>query len=152
MRFDQRRVSPPADAGGMESAGAPPASPQPATGNGVIAQPKKIRGVGYGDIFKGEFVKLKPRLPSTDSEEKKEKVSETQHEMRSRAARGPPTGVTGGLSTGPRRFHRSWTVFRCISSCSSSLPATLYRHVCCFTCISMKQSNLNTQCLCLWSG
>lgn len=92
MRFDQRRVSPPADASGMESAGAPPASPQPATGNGVIAQPKKIRGVGYGDIFKGELVKLKPRLPSTDSEEKKEKVSETQHEMRSRAARGPPPG------------------------------------------------------------
>lgn len=61
------------DASGMESAGAPPASPQPATGNGVIAQPKKIRGVGYGDIFKGELVKLKPRLPSTDSEEKKEK-------------------------------------------------------------------------------
>ncbi|KAL6096244.1 cd2ap [Pungitius sinensis] len=61
------------DESGMESAGAPPASPQPAAGNGVITQPKKIRGVGFGDIFRGEPVKLKARLPSTESEDKKEK-------------------------------------------------------------------------------
>ncbi|MCI4389234.1 hypothetical protein PGIGA_G00095540 [Pangasianodon gigas] len=47
-----------------------PASPHP--GNGVIAQPKKIKGVGFGDIFREGSVKLKPRLPS-DTEEKKEK-------------------------------------------------------------------------------
>ncbi|XP_062415482.1 CD2-associated protein isoform X3 [Pungitius pungitius] len=61
------------DESGMESAGAPPASPQPAAGNGVIAQPKKIHGVGFGDIFRKGSVKLKARLPSTESEEKKEK-------------------------------------------------------------------------------
>ncbi|XP_015262690.1 PREDICTED: CD2-associated protein, partial [Gekko japonicus] len=40
-------------------------------GNAQIAQPKKIRGVGFGDIFKEGSVKLKTRLPSNDSEEKK---------------------------------------------------------------------------------
>lgn len=62
------------DASGMESA-TTPTSPQPSSGNGVIAQPKKIRGVGFGDIFSQGSVKLKPRLPSPDKEEKKEKVS-----------------------------------------------------------------------------
>ncbi|KAF7690062.1 CD2-associated protein isoform X1 [Silurus meridionalis] len=47
-----------------------PTSPYP--GNGVIAQPKKIKGVGFGNIFREGSVKLKPRL-SSDSEEKKEK-------------------------------------------------------------------------------
>uniref|UniRef100_A0A8C0H1E6 CD2 associated protein n=1 Tax=Chelonoidis abingdonii TaxID=106734 RepID=A0A8C0H1E6_CHEAB len=41
-------------------------------GAGPIAQPKKIRGVGFGDIFKEGSVKLKTRLPSNDSEEKKQ--------------------------------------------------------------------------------
>uniref|UniRef100_A0A8C8VIW4 CD2-associated protein n=1 Tax=Pelusios castaneus TaxID=367368 RepID=A0A8C8VIW4_9SAUR len=40
-------------------------------GAGTVAQPKKIRGVGFGDIFKEGSVKLKTRLPSNDSEEKK---------------------------------------------------------------------------------
>ncbi|KAL8173181.1 UNVERIFIED_CONTAM: hypothetical protein K2H54_041736 [Gekko kuhli] len=40
-------------------------------GNAQIAQPKKIRGVGFGDIFKEGSVKLRSRLPSNDSEEKK---------------------------------------------------------------------------------
>lgn len=35
------------------------------------AQPKKIRGVGFGDIFKEGSVKLKTRLSSNESEEKK---------------------------------------------------------------------------------
>ncbi|KAM8831400.1 CD2-associated protein isoform 3-T3 [Spinachia spinachia] len=61
------------DGSGMESGGAPPTSPQPAAGNGAIAQPKKIRGVGFGDIFREGSVKLKARLPSAESEEKKEK-------------------------------------------------------------------------------
>ncbi|XP_062858114.1 CD2-associated protein [Trichomycterus rosablanca] len=45
-----------------------PVSPHP--GNGVIAQPKKVKGVGFGNIFREGSVKLKPRL-SSDSEEKK---------------------------------------------------------------------------------
>ncbi|XP_029966216.1 CD2-associated protein isoform X3 [Salarias fasciatus] len=52
---------------------ATPTSPPPSSGNGVIAQPKKIRGIGFGDIFKEGSVKLKARLPSPDTEEKKEK-------------------------------------------------------------------------------
>ncbi|XP_032367293.1 CD2-associated protein isoform X2 [Etheostoma spectabile] len=58
------------DESGMESAPTP-TSPQPASGNGVIAQPKKIRGVGFGDIFREGSVKLKARLPSSETEEKK---------------------------------------------------------------------------------
>ncbi|XP_035860833.1 CD2-associated protein isoform X2 [Sander lucioperca] len=58
------------DLSGMESAPTP-TSPQPASGNGVIAQPKKIRGVGFGDIFREGSVKLKARLPSAETEEKK---------------------------------------------------------------------------------
>ncbi|KAM6463792.1 CD2-associated protein isoform 4-T4 [Liasis olivaceus] len=55
-----------------------PQSPGTSPGNGSesafaqIAQPKKIRGVGFGDIFKEGSVKLKPRLSSNDSEEKKQ--------------------------------------------------------------------------------
>ncbi|XP_029606015.1 CD2-associated protein isoform X2 [Salmo trutta] len=45
----------------------------PSPGNGVIAQPKKIRGVGFGDIFREGSVKLKVRLPSSEGEEKKDK-------------------------------------------------------------------------------
>ncbi|XP_054854548.1 CD2-associated protein isoform X1 [Eublepharis macularius] len=54
-----------------------PASPVASPGNGhepgnaQIAQPKKIRGVGFGDIFKEGSVKLRTRLSSNDSEEKK---------------------------------------------------------------------------------
>ncbi|KAG2468704.1 MEP1A protein, partial [Polypterus senegalus] len=52
---------------------ASPTSPlsSPVPGNEAVAQPKKIRGVGFGDIFKEGSVKLKSRLPSTDCEEKK---------------------------------------------------------------------------------
>lgn len=51
--------------------------PSPGTGNGVSAQPKKVRGVGFGDIFREGSVKLKVRLSNSDAEEKKaEKVSE----------------------------------------------------------------------------
>ncbi|XP_038607189.1 CD2-associated protein isoform X2 [Tachyglossus aculeatus] len=54
-----------------------PASPLASPGNGndllaaPVAQPKKIRGVGFGDIFKEGSVKLKSRIPSNESEEKK---------------------------------------------------------------------------------
>ncbi|XP_012682795.1 CD2-associated protein [Clupea harengus] len=42
------------------------------SGNGTKAQPKKVKGVGFGDIFSQGSVKLKPRLPS-EADEKKEK-------------------------------------------------------------------------------
>ncbi|XP_069559167.1 CD2-associated protein isoform X1 [Brachyistius frenatus] len=60
------------DGSGVESA-ATPTSPPPASGNGVIAQPKKIRGVGFGDIFREGSVKLKVRLPSPDTEDRKDR-------------------------------------------------------------------------------
>ncbi|NWU07877.1 CD2AP protein, partial [Cephalopterus ornatus] len=54
-----------------------PTSPVTCPGNGGEpasgpAQPKKIRGVGFGDIFKEGSVKLKTRLSSTESEDKKQ--------------------------------------------------------------------------------
>ncbi|XP_060907317.1 CD2-associated protein [Labrus mixtus] len=60
------------DGSGVESL-TTPTSPQPTPGNGVIAQPKKIRGIGFGDIFREGSVKLKTRLPSSETEEKKER-------------------------------------------------------------------------------
>ena len=40
-----------------------------------VTQPKKIRGIGFGDIFKEGSVKLRTRTPSSEIEEKKsEKV------------------------------------------------------------------------------
>ncbi|NWI92658.1 CD2AP protein, partial [Pitta sordida] len=54
-----------------------PTSPVTSSGNGSEAasgpaQPKKIRGVGFGDIFKEGSVKLKTRLSSNESEDKKQ--------------------------------------------------------------------------------
>ncbi|XP_041044394.1 CD2-associated protein isoform X2 [Carcharodon carcharias] len=40
-------------------------------GAGTTAQPKKIRGVGFGDIFKEGSVKLKSRLSTSELEDKK---------------------------------------------------------------------------------
>lgn len=58
-----------------------PTSPIPSLGNvsetasGSITQPKKIRGIGFGDIFKEGSVKLRTRTSSSETEEKKpEKV------------------------------------------------------------------------------
>ncbi|XP_023383458.1 CD2-associated protein [Pteropus vampyrus] len=53
--------------------------PSPGTGNetalGSVTQPKKIRGIGFGDIFKEGSVKLRTRTSSSETEEKKtEKV------------------------------------------------------------------------------
>ncbi|XP_068136304.1 CD2-associated protein isoform X2 [Hyperolius riggenbachi] len=65
-------------------AGASPASPVLSPTNNVegspigVAQPKKVMGVGFGDIFKEGSVRLKPRLPVADPEIKKpEKPSPT---------------------------------------------------------------------------
>ncbi|XP_047429216.1 CD2-associated protein isoform X2 [Mugil cephalus] len=60
------------DGSGAESA-ATPTSPPPTSGNGVIAQPKKVRGIGFGDIFREGSVKLRARVPSAEIEEKKER-------------------------------------------------------------------------------
>lgn len=54
-----------------------PTSPMPSPGNGSepapgsVTQPKKIRGVGFGDIFKEGSVKLRTRTSSSETEEKK---------------------------------------------------------------------------------
>ncbi|EHH18400.1 hypothetical protein EGK_14980, partial [Macaca mulatta] len=54
-----------------------PTSPLPSLGNGSetapgsITQPKKIRGIGFGDIFKEGSVKLRTRTSSSETEEKK---------------------------------------------------------------------------------
>ncbi|NXI42459.1 CD2AP protein, partial [Galbula dea] len=57
----------------FSSATSPVASPgngsEPGSGP---AQPKKIRGVGFGDIFKEGSVKLKTRLSSNESDDKKQ--------------------------------------------------------------------------------
>nr|XP_020024297.1 CD2-associated protein [Castor canadensis] len=58
-----------------------PASPLPSPGNGSetapgsITQPKKIRGIGFGDIFKEGSVKLRTRTSSNETEEKKTEKS-----------------------------------------------------------------------------
>lgn len=59
-----------------------PISSLPSLGNGnemtpgSVTQPKKIRGIGFGDIFKEGSVKLRTRTSSTETEEKKtEKVA-----------------------------------------------------------------------------
>lgn len=56
-------------------------SPLPSPGNGnetapgSVTQPKKIRGIGFGDIFKEGSVKLRTRTSGSELEEKKtEKV------------------------------------------------------------------------------
>uniref|UniRef100_A0A8D0GMI1 CD2 associated protein n=1 Tax=Sphenodon punctatus TaxID=8508 RepID=A0A8D0GMI1_SPHPU len=62
-----------------------PTSPVASPGNGSeagagpIAQPKKVRGVGFGDIFKEGSVKLKTRLSSNELEEKKPDKSLPNH-------------------------------------------------------------------------
>ncbi|XP_051853068.1 CD2-associated protein isoform X2 [Antechinus flavipes] len=54
-----------------------PTSPITPLGNesetavGSVAQPKKIRGVGFGDIFKEGSVKLRTRMSSSEADEKK---------------------------------------------------------------------------------
>uniref|UniRef100_A0A8C5KYX7 CD2-associated protein n=1 Tax=Jaculus jaculus TaxID=51337 RepID=A0A8C5KYX7_JACJA len=54
-----------------------PTSPLPSPGNGSettpgsVTQPKKVRGIGFGDIFKEGSVRLRTRVPSSETEEKK---------------------------------------------------------------------------------
>ncbi|XP_061609013.1 CD2-associated protein isoform X2 [Phyllopteryx taeniolatus] len=60
-----------AEGHGVENS-ATSSSPQPASGNGAIVQPKKIQRIGYGDIFKEGSVKSMLRIPNLDTGEKKE--------------------------------------------------------------------------------
>ncbi|XP_042659480.1 CD2-associated protein isoform X1 [Tyto alba] len=67
-----------------ESVFSGPTSPVASPGNGSEpgsgpAQPKKIRGVGFGDIFKEGSVKLKTRLSSNESEDKKQDKPSPNH-------------------------------------------------------------------------
>ncbi|XP_075057446.1 CD2-associated protein isoform X2 [Mixophyes fleayi] len=48
-----------------------PASNSEASPTVTVAQPKKVMGVGFGDIFKEGSVKLKPRIPTSDPEVKR---------------------------------------------------------------------------------
>uniref|UniRef100_A0A3P8PCN8 Osteoclast-stimulating factor 1 n=1 Tax=Astatotilapia calliptera TaxID=8154 RepID=A0A3P8PCN8_ASTCA len=59
------------DGNGAESIGTP-TSPLPTPGNGGIAQPKKIKGVGFGDIFKDASYKKRHSVQTPDKEEKNE--------------------------------------------------------------------------------
>ncbi|NXW36520.1 CD2AP protein, partial [Phaetusa simplex] len=67
-----------------ESVFSGPTSPVVSSGNGSEpgsgpAQPKKIRGIGFGDIFKEGSVKLKTRLSSNESEDKKQDKPSPNH-------------------------------------------------------------------------
>ncbi|MGH0156634.1 UNVERIFIED_CONTAM: hypothetical protein FKN15_039843 [Acipenser sinensis] len=73
---EQNDVLDDSETNSKELPGAGPTTPtspllSPGVGNGAIAQPKKVRGVGFGDIFKEGSVKLKARLSSSESEERK---------------------------------------------------------------------------------
>ncbi|NWS14172.1 CD2AP protein, partial [Pachyramphus minor] len=74
-----------------------PTSPVTSPGNGGEpasgpAQPKKIRGVGFGDIFKEGSVKLKTRLSSNESEDKKQDKPLPAHSPASKLIHFP--GIT----------------------------------------------------------
>ncbi|XP_019393641.1 PREDICTED: CD2-associated protein [Crocodylus porosus] len=60
-----------------------PVASSPGNGNepaaASVMQPKKIRGIGFGDIFKEGSVKLKTRLSSNDFEEKKQEKPLPSH-------------------------------------------------------------------------
>ncbi|XP_054900519.1 CD2-associated protein isoform X2 [Poeciliopsis prolifica] len=62
------------DGSGIEPP-ATPTSPQPDSGNGATHQPRRIIGVGFGDIFKGGPVKLRTQ-PSPITEDRKVKDQE----------------------------------------------------------------------------
>ncbi|NXJ13618.1 CD2AP protein, partial [Odontophorus gujanensis] len=53
------------------------------------AQPKKIRGVGFGDIFKEGSVKLKTRLSSNESEDKRQDKPSPSHPPTAKLAQFP---------------------------------------------------------------
>ncbi|KAM7136580.1 CD2-associated protein isoform 5-T5 [Molossus nigricans] len=84
-----------------------PTSPFPSLGNGnetapgSATQPKKIRGVGFGDIFKEGSVRLRTRTSSSDTEEEKSEKPLTMQSLGSRTQSGgnktDPEGKTEEL-------------------------------------------------------
>ncbi|NXW04668.1 CD2AP protein, partial [Fregetta grallaria] len=86
-----------------ESVFSGPTSPVVSPGNGSEpgsgpAQPKKIRGVGFGDIFKEGSVKLKTRLPSNESEDKKQDKPSPNHPPGTKLIHFPSTTKTENSS------------------------------------------------------
>ncbi|XP_048865960.1 SH3 domain-containing kinase-binding protein 1 isoform X4 [Brienomyrus brachyistius] len=61
-----------------------------ASGSGGI-QPKKVRGVGFGDIFKDQAIKLRPRSMDADSELEKQAVKKAP----------PPAGGQDAVKSDP---------------------------------------------------
>ncbi|XP_078069007.1 CD2-associated protein isoform X2 [Mustelus asterias] len=80
---------------------ASPTSPIEFTGNessvgaGTTAQPKKIRGMGFGDIFKEGSVKLKSRLSTGEAEDKKSEKQST------------PTSNAEAVKNDPENKHKA---------------------------------------------
>ncbi|XP_021245963.1 CD2-associated protein isoform X3 [Numida meleagris] len=77
-----------------ESVFSGPTSPVASPGNesepgSGPAQPKKIRGVGFGDIFKEGSVKLKTRLSSNESEDKRQDKPSPGHPPGAKLAHFP---------------------------------------------------------------
>ncbi|PKK33120.1 CD2-associated protein [Columba livia] len=86
-----------------ESVFSGPTSPVPSPGNGAEpasgpAQPKKIRGIGFGDIFKEGSVKLKTRSSSTESEDKKPDKPSPNHPPGTKLIHLPATTKTENSS------------------------------------------------------
>ncbi|XP_030304101.1 CD2-associated protein isoform X2 [Calypte anna] len=78
-------------------------SPVVSPGNGSEpgsgpAQPKKIRGIGFGDIFKEGSVKLKTRLSSNESEDKKQDKPSPNHLPGTKLMHFPSTTKTENSS------------------------------------------------------
>ncbi|KAM4771641.1 CD2-associated protein [Rhinophrynus dorsalis] len=78
-----------------------PSSPVLSPGNSsevsplsTVAQPKKVIGVGFGDIFKEGSVKLKPRMPSSEPEMKKPEKPLTTPSSVPKVARTQSSEVT----------------------------------------------------------
>ncbi|KFQ81699.1 CD2-associated protein, partial [Phoenicopterus ruber ruber] len=86
-----------------ESVFSGPTSPLVSPGNGSEpgsgpAQPKKIRGIGFGDIFKEGSVKLKTRLSSNESEDKKQDKPSPNHPPGTKLIHFPSTTKTESSS------------------------------------------------------
>uniref|UniRef100_A0A8C3KRR9 CD2 associated protein n=1 Tax=Calidris pygmaea TaxID=425635 RepID=A0A8C3KRR9_9CHAR len=79
-----------------ESVFSGPTSPVVSPGNGGEpgsgpAQPKKVRGIGFGDIFKEGSVKLKTRLSSNELEDKKQDKPSPNHPSGTKLIHFPST-------------------------------------------------------------
>ncbi|XP_076188785.1 CD2-associated protein isoform X2 [Aptenodytes patagonicus] len=112
-----------------ESVFSGPTSPVVSPGNGSEpgsgpAQPKKIRGIGFGDIFKEGSVKLKTRLSSNESEDKKQDKPSPNHPPGTKLIHFPSTTKTESSSevvkseaeSKPKAKEYCRTIFSCEGS------------------------------------